>query len=404
MKKIITKENLLNLILFLSSINILIWFYKKYLIGSREVFWDLSINYCAGKIYSIGQTPYGLLANNPIADCIKNAAGLNEAFAYNYTIPLVKFFSLFSFIEFADLQKIWFLVICLCTFYIFKNTKVIFAKNKNSLLFLIILFFSFGGVFFQSLLTGNISIIGFTLISFGLLSFYKKNINNFALYILIASLIKPHFFFYLLIGFIYKGKKFFNKFFLSLLILLLIYSIDFFFNKEIFLDFLNTMQTMKSDFWFFSFGGGIGIVSITEQLPSQILSLLNIYLSSGPSIFSSIFWIFSSSIILIGSMYFFSIKKDWILSKKKLFLAFSILIVTMCLPRIAFYELYIIIPVKFYLLNKFFNSSNKFLSNLGFIFLIVMFGVHDINSIFFLISSISFILIFINLKKLNIKL
>ena len=94
MKKIITKENLLNLILFLSSINILIWFYKKYLIGSREVFWDLSINYCAGKIYSIGQTPYGLLANNPIADCIKNAAGLNEAFAYNYTIPLVKFFSL----------------------------------------------------------------------------------------------------------------------------------------------------------------------------------------------------------------------------------------------------------------------------------------------------------------------
>ena len=74
MKKIITKENILHLILFLSSLNILNWFYKKYIIGSREVFWDLSVNYCAGKIYSIGNTPYGMMSNNPIAECIKDCS------------------------------------------------------------------------------------------------------------------------------------------------------------------------------------------------------------------------------------------------------------------------------------------------------------------------------------------
>ena len=165
-KKIITKENILHLILCLSSLNILNWFYKKYIIGSREVFWDLSVNYCAGKIYSIGNTPYGMMSNNPIAECIKNSAGLNEAFAYNYTIPLAKFFSLFSFINFDDLKRYWFVLVCICVYFIFKNSKFLFAKNKNSILFLLIMFFSFGGVFFQSLLTGNISIIAFTLISF----------------------------------------------------------------------------------------------------------------------------------------------------------------------------------------------------------------------------------------------
>ena len=402
-KKIITKENTLHLILFLSSLNILNWFYKKYIIASREVFWDLSVNYCAGKIYSIGNTPYGMMSNNPIAECIKNSAGLNEAFAYNYTIPLAKIFSLFSFINFDDLKRYWFVLVCICVYFIFKNSKFLFAKNKNSILFLLIMFFSFGGVFFQSLLTGNISIIAFTLISFGLVSLYKNNKKKFALFIVIASLIKPHFFFYILVGFFYKGKNFFKIFLYSSLLLLSIYIFDLILNKEIFLDFLNTIIAMKSDAWFFSFGGGLGIVSLLEQLPSRTLSLFNIYLPSGPSIFATVFWIISTPLILIGTFYLFITKKVWILEKKKYFFTFSFLIVTMCLPRMAFYELYITIPAIFYLSNKFFNSSDKILSNLGFIFLIIMFGVHDINAIFFLLSLIVFLLIFFNTKKLDIK-
>ena len=404
MKKFITKENFLYLVLFLSSINILIWFYKKYIIGSREFFWDLAVNYCAGRIYANGYSPYGFLADNPIYKCINESAGLNEAFAYNYTIHLAKLFSLFSFTSFTELKKIWFLVVCICTYFIFKNTKKIFDKDINSILFLTILFFSFGGVFFQSLLIGNIAILGFTLISFSLLSLYKNNTKKFSLFILIASLIKPHFFFYILIAFIYKGKKFFKTFFYSFIFLFFIYFIDFFFNKELFLDFLNSMKTMKSDLWFSSFGGGIGIVSINEQLPSRIFSMLDIYIQTGPSIFSSTFWLFSSSVLLIGSIYLFSIKKYWLLSKTKLFFTFSILIVIMCLPRMAFYELYITIPALFYISKKFFYSANKSLSNFGFIFLLIMFGVHDINAIFFLISLTIFLLIYINLKKTNSKL
>ena len=399
MKKFITKENFLYLALFLSSINILFWFYKKYIIGSREFFWDLAVNYCAGKIYANGYSPYGFLANNPIYKCINDSAGLNEAFAYNYTIPLAKLFSLFSFTSFDELKKIWFLVVCICTYFIFRNTKKLFDESINNILFLTMLFFSFGGVFFQSLINGNIAIIGFTLISFSLLSLYKNNTKNFSLFILIASLIKPHFFFYILIGFVYKGKKFFKIFFYSFIFLLFIYFLDFIFNKELFLDFLNSMKTMKSNLWFFSFGGGIGIVSINEQLPSKIFSILDIYIPAGPSLFSSTFWLFSSSVLLLGSIYLFSIKKYWLLKKKKLFFTFSILIVVMCLPRIAFYELHIIIPALFFISKKFFYSTNKSLSNIGFILLLIMFGVHDINSIFFLMSLITFLLIYINLKK-----
>jgi hypothetical protein len=122
------------------------------------------------------------------------------------------------------------------------------------------------------------------------------------------------------------------------------------------------------------------------------------------SMFSSLFWLFTTSIILIGTMYLFSIKKYWVLPKKKIFFAFSILVVTMCLPRVAFYELYIIVPTIFYLSTKFYNSSNNSLSKLGFIFLLIMFGVHDINAVFFLMSLIIFVLFFINFKKSYIKL
>lgn len=404
MKKFITKENLLYLTLFLTSINVLAWFYKKYIIGSRDVFWDLAVNYCAGKVYSSGYSPYGFLANNPIAKCINEVAGLNEAFAYVYTIPLVKFFSLFSFFNFTDLKKIWFFVIIICTLFIFKNTKELFAEKKNNFFFLIILFFSSGGIFFQSLINGNISIIGFTLISFSLLSLYKNEIKKFVLFILIASLIKPHFFFYILIAFIYKGMGFFKTFFYSSILISLVYFSDFIFNKELFLEFFNSMKTIKSDLWFFSFGGGIGLVSINEQLPSRILSFFNIYVPSGPSIFSLLFWIFCSSIILMGTTYLFSIKKYWRLSKKKLFFTYSFLLVTMCMPRISFYELYLLIPAMFYISNLFFYSKNKFTSNLGFILLFIMFGIHDINAIFFQLSFIIFLLIFINNKKLDIKI
>ena len=274
-------------------------------------------------------------------------------------------------------------------------------KKKNNFFFLIILFFSSGGIFFQSLINGNISIIGFTLISFSLLSLYKNEIKKFVLFILIASLIKPHFFFYILIAFLFFT---FLTFFYSSILISLIYFSDFIFNKELFLEFFNSMKTIKSDLWFFSFGGGIGLVSINEQLPSRILSFFNIYVPSGPSIFSLLFWIFCSSIILMGTTYLFSIKKYWTLSKKKLFFTYSFLLVTMCMPRISFYELYLLIPAMFYISNLFFYSKNKFTSNLGFILLFIMFGIHDINAIFFQLSFIIFLLIFINNKKLDIKI
>ncbi len=401
MKKFITKENILSLILFLSSINILNWFYKKYIIGDREVFWDLAVNYCAGKIYSLGNSPYGLFANNPIANCTKEAINLNEAFAYNYTIPLVKFFSLFNSLEFIDLKKIWLATVIVCTFFIYKNTKILFAKKINYFFYLAILLFSFGGIFFQSLLTGNVSILSFTLISYALVLLEKNNLKKFSFFILLASLIKPHFFFFTIVGLIYKGKEFFKIFLITCLCLISIYSIDYFLNQNIFFDFLNTMKAMKENIWFSSFGGGLGIMSINEQIPSRIFSLFNIYFPSGPSIFSNLFWFFSSSILIFCIFFLFGLKKNYIFPKKNIFLAFCVLLITICLPRIAFYELYVAIPILIYISREFFYSNNKKISNFGFILLILILGIHDINMFFLINSILVFSLLIFNFKKIK---
>tara|TARA_B100000029_G_scaffold516138_1_gene627152 strand:- start:1863 stop:3071 length:1209 start_codon:yes stop_codon:yes gene_type:complete len=401
MKKFITKENILKLILVLSSVNILNWFYKKYVIGEREVFWDLAVNYCAGKIYSLGNSPYGLLANNPIANCTKEAINLNEAFAYNYTIPLVKFFSLFNSLEFIDLKKIWLITVIACTFCIYKNTKEVFAKKTDYLFYLALLLFSFGGIFFQSLLTGNISILGFAIISYAIVLIEKNNLKKFSFFILLASLIKPHFFFFIIIGLIYKGKKFFKIFLTTCFFLIFIYLTDYFLNKNIFFDFINTMKAMKEDLWFSSFGGGLGIMSINEQIPSRIFSLFNIYVPSGPSTFSNLFWFFLSSIFIICIFFLFGLKKECTFSKKNIFLAFCIISITICLPRIAFYELYLAIPTLIYISREFFYSSNKKISNYGFILLILILGIHDINMFFLINSILAFSLLIFNFKKIK---
>ena len=110
-KKNITKECILSLVLFITSANFILWFFKKFIFGEREFFWDLPPVYCAGKLFSENLNPYGFFPNNPLSTCVQNISNLNEGFVYVYSIPFLKFLNLFSEFNFLILKNIWFFLI-----------------------------------------------------------------------------------------------------------------------------------------------------------------------------------------------------------------------------------------------------------------------------------------------------
>ena len=63
-KKNISKEYILSLALFITSVNFIIWFFKKFIFGDRVFFWDLSPVYCANKLFAENLNPYGFFPEN----------------------------------------------------------------------------------------------------------------------------------------------------------------------------------------------------------------------------------------------------------------------------------------------------------------------------------------------------
>ena len=110
-KKNILKEYILSIALFITSVNFILWFFKKFIFGDRNPFWDLPPVYCAGKLFSENLNPYGFFPNNPLTSCVESISNLNQGFVYVYSIPFLKFLNLFSEINFFILKNIWFFLI-----------------------------------------------------------------------------------------------------------------------------------------------------------------------------------------------------------------------------------------------------------------------------------------------------
>jgi|ETNmetMinimDraft_4_1059912.scaffolds.fasta_scaffold33145_2 hypothetical protein len=398
-KKNISKEYILSLALFITSVNFIIWFFKKFIFGDRVFFWDLSPVYCANKLFAENLNPYGFFPENPLATCVQSISNLNEGFIYVYSIPFLKFTNLFSEINFLIIKNIWFfLIIFISCSFVFISKKVFF-KEKGLFFYIVIFFvllFSFGGNVSNALITGNVSIISYFFIAIGLFFLHKKKTNIFCLFIILASLIKPHYFMYLAIPIFTEGFKSIKNIIYFFLIGLSIYLYDFFINKELFLSFLDSALTVRKSLWFNSFGDGIGLSSMFDRLPSKILSLFNVKISAGPGLLSYGLW-FITSLVFFIITYYLSIDKIKKNSLEKK-IALGLVVTTACLPRMQQYDLFLVIPALFFLGYTLMISQKKYNSIIGFIFLLIMFTVQDIRTPILLMLSIIFIFY---LKKIN---
>ena len=407
LKNYINKESLLKLCLLISSFNVVLWYYKKFIYGDRQPFWDLIVNYCAGQSYLNNISPYKYgIGNNPLSKCLFESGGLNDGFFYVATIPLLKLSSLLAQFDVETIKSSWVLVNLLSLITIFYTSAYIYKTKIKLSWYLIILLFSFGGVNFFSLLTGNISIVAATFISIGIFFYTKNKTDIFCLLVCLAALLRPQFFMFILIPFMEKDKKYFLKFLFYSLTISILFFYDYFFNKELFFGFLKGLAFVRSDGWFFTYGDGIGLDAIIDQMPYAILLMFDSYIQSGPSKYSNFAWMIIASILLIGA-YNFLRKKDSVIKINRLnSIALGTIIITACLPRLQMYDLFLAIPATHYIANNLMINRNKNISFFGFAILIIIYSVHDINArlfVFFLIYFYYFINNnFFNLKKRGI--
>tara|TARA_Y100000590_G_scaffold102542_1_gene116522 strand:+ start:9132 stop:10364 length:1233 start_codon:yes stop_codon:yes gene_type:complete len=393
LKKNISKEYILSLALFITSVNFILWFFEKFIFGDRVFFWDLPPIYCASQLFSNNLSPYGFFPDNPLADCVHNISNLNEGFVYVYSIHLLKFFNLFPELNFLIFKNIWFFIIFLITIFFVYVSKEIFFKKKNFFFYIVILFvllFSFGGNISNALITGNVSIISFFFISIGLLFLNKKKIYIFYLFIILASLIKPHYFIYITIPILTNGISELKRTIFFLLIGISIYFYDFIINKDLFLNFIDSALTVRKSLWFNSFGDGFGLSSMFDRLPSKLLAFINIKITPGPGLFSYLSWFITSTSLFIIAYFLTKIEKGANSSINNI--AVAIVVTTTCLPRMQQYDLFIVIPALFYLGYNMMKSKEKYNGYIGFIFLLTMFIMQDIRTPIFLMLTMIFIL------------
>ena len=70
-----SSTKLIEIILLISllffTVDSLIYFSEKYILGNRYIFFDLPLNYCAGELFSNNISPYGFgLGKAPLIECV----------------------------------------------------------------------------------------------------------------------------------------------------------------------------------------------------------------------------------------------------------------------------------------------------------------------------------------------
>ena len=402
----VNKEKLFKTIFFISLIivtfNSLSYFFEKYVEGDRYIFFDLPLNYCAGKLFSNNISPYGFgLGKAPLIECVNNVIKGDWGMpVYIYSPIFLELLSVISKLDFNTLKKIWYFITVISVFsIIFFSYKILPIKNLKKFVPLII-FFSFGGIFVSALLSGNISILGYALICISLIFLHRKKLNIFSYFIIFLSLIKPHFFVFLLIGFFVYGNEYIKKLIFSLICIVFLYFVFFLLNTDIFFDFFNAIRATNTSEWFFSFNSTFGLMGIINNIPRIFNNPeLNIYFSGGPSILNNIIWLSLISFIFLGFIYFrLSLKvKDLNDYNKSKLIALGTILVILINPNITSYDFLIFIPSVFYLVNEA-DISYKFKYFIMTLFILIQ----DINFPFFVASLIYFLVIISIIKNYDI--
>ena len=344
---------------------------QKYLSNPNffQVFFsDFYLIYAGSEILNQGNNPY------------KEWLEIHNSPFFNPPIVFY-FFKFITNFEYTTIVKFWFLFVFISYLSIpiilFKIFKI---NSKFSYVFLI----CFGGISLSVFFTGNLSIIlsGFFAISLFFLS--KEKDHFFYLILSILSLIKFPYLIFFGIPFLLRdlNKEIFIKTFFYLILISSLYLISFYLNNELFIDWINSLEFSKSIGDEGDFGRGLFRILDSYIISANYLKYITYFFISG-----------TFFLILI-----FLFKNSEILKNKNLALSFSIIALSILLPRLKSYDVLITIPCLFFIIETLNFKFSKFLNSLIKFLLFIMLFCWTSPYAPICLYTIIFIILFTDLK------
>ena len=394
LKKLIIKNELkfLYFFLLLAVFNNVSHFIRKNLLGDRIDFWDFHVYWCSAKKFINGINPYG---GETIKNCLSQ---FNFDLYFSYPPIILNFLSFLGYLQLNTAKIIWIIIIGISFF-----TIIFFLKKTYQIpriiIFSFLLIFTAGGLVWSALLAGNISIILYAILSIGIYYLIKKKKEIYYLSVFFISLAKfPFLIFFFMPIFLY-GYKEIKKSFFYLFLTLFIYYLQFYFDKEIFISFLNSTKTYRSEGFLLIHGTGIGIHGIIDLYQNILYEKTNIKLFNPSGSVTFFIHILVSGIFFLSAFFLFQ-KKDINLNQTKLLISFFIIIFLCCFPRISSYDFFLIVSSFFYIVR---NSRIKLLGdNWNFIaclLTISILAIYDSKYPAFIISFFLFLCFYLQIKN-----
>ena len=396
LKKIIIKNELkfLYFFLILSVFNNFSHFIRKNILGDRIDFWDFHVYWCSANKFINGINPYGGIT---IKNCLSQ---FNFDLYFSYPPIVLKFLSLLGYLQLNTAKIVWVIIIGISFFIIIFFLKKTY-QIPRIIIFSFLLIFSSGGLVWSALLAGNISIILYAILSIGIYYLIKKKKEIYYLSVFFISLAKfPFLIFFFMPIFLY-GYKELKKSFFYLFLTLFIYYLQFYFDKELFMSFLNSTKTYKSEGFLLIHGTGIGIHGIIDLYQNIIYEKTNIKLFNPSGSFSFFIHILISGIFFLSAFFLFQ-KKNINLNQTKLLISFFVAIFLCCFPRISSYDFFLLISSFFYIVR---NSRMKLISyNWNFIVCLLtisILAIYDSKYPAFVISFFLLLCFYLQIKNMD---
>ena len=396
LKKIIIKNELkfLYFFLILSIFNNFSHFIRKNILGDRIDFWDFHVYWCSANKFINGINPYGGIT---IKNCLSQ---FNFDLYFSYPPIVLKFLSFLGYLQLNTAKIIWIIIIGISFFIIIFFLKKTY-QIPRIIIFLFLLIFTAGGLVWSALLAGNISIILYAILSIGIYYLIKKKKEIYYLSVFFISLAKfPFLIFFFMPIFLY-GYKEIKKSFFYLFLTLFIYYLQFYFDKELFMSFLNSTKTYKSEGFLLIHGTGIGVHGIIDLYQNIIYEKTNIKLFNPSGSFSFFIHILISGIFFLSAFFLFQ-KKNINLNQTKLLISFFVAIFLCCFPRISSYDFFLLISSFFYIVR---NSRMKLISyNWNFIVCLLtisILAIYDSKYPAFVISFFLLLCFYLQIKNMD---
>ena len=403
---IINELKFIYFFLALAVFNNLDHFIRKNLLGDRVDFWDFHVYWCSAKKFISGINPYG---GETIKNCLSQ---FNFDLYFSYPPIVLKFLSFLGYLELNTAKIIWIAIVGISFFLIIFFLKKTYQIPKI-IFFSFLIIFTGGGLVWSALLAGNISIILYAILSVGIYYYIKGKTNIYYLSIFLISLVKfPFLIFFLMPIFIYGFRYMFKselkeikKIFFYFILTLFIYFLQFYFDKELFMSFLNSTKTYRDEGFLLIHGTGIGIHGMIDLYQNILYEKNSLKIFNPSGSFSFLIHIFISCTLFLSSYFLFKAKDPFTFKIKinnkqiKLLISFFIAIFLCCFPRISSYDFFLLVSSFFYIMR---NSRIKLLGdNWNFIaclLTISVLAIYDSKYPAFVISFFLFLCFYLQIK------